>query len=417
MRIKLRNTPDFDAVLSELKALDVDIGYEQDGQSGMLETSHPLYEHSVTQDAIAWPGLSPSAGLQQSSSSNTSLVTFSGAQGRHAQSSTSQSFVTAPYRPSSQPTGPYFGLETAQRPWSPGSVPSRPATTIGIPGILGEGIYKVSKLGSVSSTRPRVRRTPTILESHGPRLYTVSKHFDKTLSRGDIYFGRQSSAGWNTDSGLSKPLRLDSSRAAKTYNTGQPDVDHLPRQTAPPYAVDGVPEEAGELERLRQAHTFDDTSGLGGSTASASTTNIEENNHLPPVTFTGGRTESGSWQSEAMPNTLGFIHDAYSTGSHPVSVEDPAKQALRDDWILQIFQIQHEGLCEVSRIWDYFTEKGAVETASVENSEQVSNVLSKYEEEFGRLWDAIVSSTVGKMKGVQVGSPFFASWQTGLNRM
>ncbi|KAK0629117.1 hypothetical protein B0T17DRAFT_505711 [Bombardia bombarda] len=97
--------------------------------------------------------------------------------------------LSIPGRPSSQP----FGQPVSrQQTWSsispPLQPPPRPATC---PGVPGEGIYRVKRVSSSSSGRPRARhllaqQLPTIPESRRHTTYTVSKHFDRTLGPTEI---------------------------------------------------------------------------------------------------------------------------------------------------------------------------------------------------------------------------------------
>ncbi|KAK0617387.1 hypothetical protein B0T14DRAFT_268200 [Immersiella caudata] len=62
----------------------------------------------------------------------------------------------------------------------------RPATTVGVPGVLGEGVYRIRRMSSAPGSRPRMREPLGTFELHDPRAYTVSRYFDKTLERSDI---------------------------------------------------------------------------------------------------------------------------------------------------------------------------------------------------------------------------------------
>jgi hypothetical protein len=77
------------------------------------------------------------------------------------------------------------------------------------------------------------------------------------------------------------------------------------------------------------------------------------------------------------------------------------RQELGENWLLQLFQIQHEGLCEAGRIWDELLARGAADTASAKGPEELVRILSKFEGEFVKSWDAIVSTTARKMREVQ----------------
>lgn len=84
-------------------------------------------------------------------------------------------------------------------------------------------------------------------------------------------------------------------------------------------------------------------------------------------------------------------------------IELPTRQEMEDDWLLRISQIQHEGLCEASMVWDEFMGKASVEMASMESSGAVSDVLAKYEGEFARRWDTVLAATAQRMRDARAG--------------
>jgi hypothetical protein len=79
---------------------------------------------------------------------------------------------------------------------------------------------------------------------------------------------------------------------------------------------------------------------------------------------------------------------------------------MEDDWLLHVSRIQHEGLCEASRVWDEFWDKASTEAASAKSAEDLPNVLSKYEGEFKRHWEGVVAATAQKMRDVRAGHVF-----------
>lgn len=137
---------------------------------------------------------------------------------------------------------------------------------MGVPGVLGEGIYKVSRIGSASSGRPRIRRTSTILEHQGPRLYTVSKHFDKALSRRDIapastdhYLRRKLSSSLQSDDttlNVAMPSNFNPNRVAKHHNPGREDRP----LTRMPSVLEGVPDNTQYPVGMGRLRTIDDAS-------------------------------------------------------------------------------------------------------------------------------------------------------------
>lgn len=408
----MQNRPDFQAVLGELKALGLDIEYEPANQNYMLAPEISPRLLKVLGNA-SLPGFDSVSGPRQLSSSSPPLAALSGPQDRYSTFPNRQRYMETSYRPLSQPIESYFSLQPDQQSWSPASLPSRPATTIGIPGFLGEGIYKISKISSASSGRPRMRRISTIRESHGPRLYTVSKHFDKTLSRGDIYIGRKPSSDLRPDgTNLERPKASVVNHGF--YSSRQQDTSGLSAPMRIPYTLDTAQAGIRDLARLRRTHTVDG-SLVPGSTKElpgfAETGATFANGYgidakrtpLTSPNSIGGISQPTFSQPEPTPRGQDSIGYTYGAGIATTSIGESAKQEARDDWLLQMSQVYHEGLCEVSRIWDDFMAKGAVKTASIEGPEHMSGALSAYEGEFTQRWNGIVASTVQKMRELQTG--------------
>jgi len=291
------------------------------------------------------------------------------------------------------------------RPWSPAFVPSRPATTIGVPGILGEGIYKVSKVGSASSTRSRVRRTSTIVEPQVPKLYTVSRHFDKTLSRADIlhpanarYMGQELPAGMK----ITKPVpplfespSLSSGGTANQYWLGQGSSTTQP-MTRTSSVNEAVPANIQRQPRVRRLRTIHDAPDPRQFPAPDSQ---ESSSFLPHA---AEEHEGLAFsQPELVSRAVGYANDVYSFSSSPTLLEAPTRQDAPDeDWLIQVSQIQHEGLCEASKVWENLMRRADMEVASVDGSQDALGVLAKFEAEFARCWEVSVASTAQRMREV-----------------
>lgn len=311
-------------------------------------------------------------------------------------------------RPPSQPPGQSANVVPAQRPFSPAFVPSRPATAIGVLGILGEGIYKVSRVSSASSSRPRLRKTPTILEHQGQKFYTVSKHFDKTLGRGDII---QASSGRYPAPRLSVSSSLRSDDAAlglAGVSTASPiriesheqhdQMSAIPLQ--PPMRPSSVLEAISPNPRYfvkpRRLHTINDTP------SSELSFGLDESRYqFTPRRFADG-TVGASFSQPAPYRSEGCVDDMSITSSSQTLIGLPNREEMEDDWLLRISQIHHEGLCEAATVWDEFMRRAASEMKSTESSglgsEAMSDVLVKYESEFTRRWDAVLAATAQKMR-------------------
>ncbi len=289
------------------------------------------------------------------------------------------------------------------RPWLPALVPSRPATTIGVPGILGEGIYKVSKVGSASSSRSRMRRTSTIVEPQPPKLYTVSRHFDRTLSRADIlhasnarYLGQELSSGMKPTKPV-PPLfespSLPSNGMAKQHWLGQGSSATQPLARTPS-VLEAVPANNQRQPRLRRLRTIHDAAeprhfpAADSQEYSSFLSNVAEEQEN--LAFS---------QPELVSRAVGYANDVYSFSSSPTLLEVPTRRDVPDDdWLIHVSQIQHEGLCEASRVWDELMKRADAEAAAVDGSQDVLGAMAKFKAEFDRCWEVSVASTAQKMR-------------------
>lgn len=395
------------------------------GALGINVEHEPAHHDQSTVSGPAWSGLwampdkgvaqiyRPVSNPRQLNSSSPPLTTALGLHGGHARypaRPAQGTYGELLHRPPSQPIGQSAGLPTGQRPWSPAYVPSRPATTIGVPGILGEGIYKVSKIGSISSSQPRVRRTSTILGSQPPGLYTVSRHFDKTLSRGDIlrtskgrYLGPSFSSNPRPgeSSSLARLTSLDSSQEESSHKPGPENPLALPplRISSP---LEGVPTSANHQAGLRRLRTIDDV-----ARPELLSRADESDHHGFPASLAGSKGQSSASQPATIPGVAGPVDDFFVPSSSPTLFELPNRQEIDDKLLLRVSQIQHDGLCEASRLWDDFMGRASREMASAENPISVTEVLSKYEGEFVRRWEWVVAATAQKMRLARVRSFVF----------
>lgn len=400
LSITLQKRSDLDAVLNELNTLNVYIEYEQAVPENILVPGLAGFGAWVPQAQTIRPVHRLSSDPRQLSSSSSPLIARPSSRGQYPTNSEGYLQAASLYRPPSQPTGQTQGVPTGQRPWSPAFVPLRPATTLGVPGILGEGIYKVSKIGSVSSNRPRVRRTSTISEHQPAKFYTVSKHFDKTLSRADIlhssrahYLGRGLSSSLQTGN-PAEHLSRSPSHDAAGVGRNEPTAERLPR--IPSTILEGVPVNIQRQLRIRRLRTVNDALS---SSQSAGIGNEEKPPSLSRV------DEEGAGFAFSQPELARrSIDDVSLFSSSPTLREILPRQEMEDDWMLQVSQIQHQGLCEASKVWDEFMERSSLEAASAERSEDFLAVLSTYEDEFLRRWEGVVAATVGKMRTVQRGN-------------
>jgi hypothetical protein len=120
--------------------------------------------------------------------------------------------------------------------------------------------------------------------------------------------------------------------------------------------------------------------------------------YIPAGGF-GNRPSSAFSQTETALGSGGYLDDASLISSSQTLLEPPAEQETTDeDWLMRISQIQHQGLCEASGVWEEFMAKAGVEVESKALSMDVSEVLLRYEGEFTRRWEEVVKSTAQKMR-------------------
>ncbi|KAL2259954.1 hypothetical protein VTK26DRAFT_6191 [Humicola hyalothermophila] len=401
LKVVLQKESDLETVLGELDALNVSIEYDPAGHRSLVPGTTSRLRRGT--DQASSPSYSFNTPRHLNSSSPL-LAVVPGAQAQSAIYPEPFSPGIVPCRPPSQPVGRPASLAATQRHWSPEFVPSRPATAIGVPGILGEGIYKVSRISALSSGRPRQRRTPTILKHQGPRLYTVSKHFDKTLSRGDIvqastgrYLARRASLG------LARAPTHDPNRTDIHATSDQIGATAVQSQPGTLSVLHAVPTSTRYLLKPRRLHTINDTPsselspGFDESGYQIARTGPAEGATGPPF------SQPAPYRSE------GFVDDVSITSSSQTLVGLPTQLEMADDWLLRISQIQHEGLCEASMIWDEFAKRAADEIKSTERSGPglgsgaVPEILAEYETEFARRWDAVLAVTAQKMRDARAG--------------
>lgn len=400
LSINLQNASDFGTILQELSTLGILVTEDEQGSQDHGSLLRPTIFRS-------WAP--PGQTLQPTYRPSGNLGSFETASPRSATGPTSQvQYPSYPethlhaslQRPPSQPLGPPTELQADQRPWSPAFVPSRPATTLGVPGILGEGIYKLSKVGSASSGRPRVRRTTTPLEHQGHGLYTVSRHFDKTLSRADIlqatrgrYLGRGLSASFPGELSFQEdgsPSPGDSRRGDQGVPGQAEQVLQYPSRMSS--ALGRVPINTQHQPRFRRLRTTDHALD---PRSSPNFKGNEENSLLYNVTE--DKATHGFSQPELASKAA---DDAFLFSSSPTLFERPTEDEMRDGWLIRGSQIQHQGLCEATKIWNEFMDRASKEVAVAEPSRDLSDVLSKFEDEFMRRWEGVVAATAQNMRHV-----------------
>ncbi|KAL2146734.1 hypothetical protein VTI28DRAFT_2569 [Corynascus sepedonium] len=398
LNITLQNPSDVDTVLRELSSLGIDIVYERANHDRDLVPGTVAFGSWGSSGQSYVPTYRPGSNPRRLDPSSALSISGSAPYDPHLPKPESHSYLSSSQRPPSQLIGLPAVLRTGQRPWSPAFVPSLPATTLGVPGLLGEGIYKVSKVGSASSGRPRLRRTTTPHEHHGPRLYTASKHFDRTLSRADTLhaprsqdLGRRSSSNLQDDSvrypsrSPTLGVRADQSQAQfgenKQASTSYENTsNHLKESSV-------YTQYHPRLWRLR---TINDTSEFSL---------LERFDETTQQSTLSSVTEKIDGHEVTKPNlALRAADDSFSFSSSPTLFESPTDPRSSDEWLLQVSQAQHQGLAEASRIWNEFVERVSKDMASAEPSKGLAGLLSKHEDEFAKRWNGVIAAATHQMR-------------------
>ncbi|KAK3350129.1 hypothetical protein B0T25DRAFT_260233 [Lasiosphaeria hispida] len=326
-----------------------------------------------------------------------------------------------PERPLSQPMDSP-GNSISRRPsWSPGLQPPRPATAIGIPGVLGEGIYKLSRIGSTTRKR-RVNKSWRIPSLGSPGFYTVPKHFDRTLGKEDIVMSLGSPLF--RDDGPPRPrsqnaipsLTRDDSRPSEEYEYLRSDYDPIRGQ-------------AGELlgPSMRNASMLETASQPTGqktetpghvqptrvsdgllssepsSQHSTDTSWGSRTSHLHPrPTFFDGvagkhHRVASSQQRVAASTTSQSCGNTFATQPGQILPQNYDTSGM-DDALLRVVEINQEGLSKATKLWNDLMERGQKATEAIESSDEAYNIFLKYGEEWAKKLDDIAASTAQKMR-------------------
>lgn len=377
LNITFQSAVDLNTVLRELSGLSITISYEQSS-----------YDQNLTSGASPFGSGKPHTPTYELPSntvpSNTSTphpTVGSTAQGPYPPGFEDYPPSSSLQWPPSQPVGPPTAFRADQRPWSPAFVPSRPATTIGIPGILGEGIYKVSKIGAASSSRSRARRTTAVFEQKGPRVYAVPKPPDKAASKIDAL---HATSDWHKRRKLSSSLQDDSIR-------------HSTMPTAPGASNDLT---QGNLWKDNQSgETFRDMS----DSTECFSTDLQRQARIKRLVTADNNTfeEATGYASSQPKSSQNDMDDTFMFESSPTLLELPIDSDTIDDWLIQVSQVQHQGLAQASGIWDDLGEKARKDLVSAQTSDGLTNILSKYEKEFVERWDGVVAATAHRLREVR----------------
>ncbi|KAK4180102.1 hypothetical protein QBC36DRAFT_358315 [Triangularia setosa] len=282
-------------------------------------------------------------------------------------------------RSASQPAG-YPGGYQSQTQWPPPVIPSPAETTIGIPGVLGAGIYKVSKLGSSSSSRSRSRKSQTSRGLHDSGGADRGKYLENsplTTQSSSSKRSSQDSPLNLAQSGSSQRRGLQ--RVQTVYSDSQETMSQA--STLVPDSYDPSSRPFGGLRIPEEEETGDVPSQQTTITTAAS------RERATTTTMTASQPSTSTEMVPYKPPQQNNVAQAH--------------RKINTDALLHISQIQQEGLFDAARVWDDIMEKGRNAIVGVKGPEEAFRVLSGYREEFTKRWDRVVASTVREMKEVE----------------
>jgi hypothetical protein len=85
------------------------------------------------------------------------------------------------------------------------------------------------------------------------------------------------------------------------------------------------------------------------------------------------------------------------------SSRDIQQDADVDDILLfRISELNHEGLCQATRIWEDLMERSQKETDSVEDLKTAKDIWSKYADEWTRQLDGLTATFAQKMREARI---------------
>ncbi|KAM7207499.1 hypothetical protein V8F20_002185 [Naviculisporaceae sp. PSN 640] len=393
LMVRFRASADLDAAMDELKTSGIQVENSSvESQGGTRMAVHPQLQHLVVVDQTTrhlplvsqqpyYPVSSP-LGMSPGFTPPPAVLHHSGV-----------------LRPTSNPGAPFYGVQPAMQSWTP---PPRPATTTGIPGIMGEGIYKISRVGSSCSNRSRGRRLPTISESQDRSDQTVSRHFSRagSFSTRPSLEGRSSQASQTN----SRKARLARLLSQKYSNTGRllSAPEGVPPNGSSLLSESTIPEEPETSARTTfslgstEPRTTDVPRGSEFSTTPRSTlslTDVGEIVKRSQRNFGGGSTEPAITE-------IRRDEDLYSTQStlNLTDLEEVVKNSQSETStlppstgkgsLLREFMLMQEGLTATAKIWNELMERGQTETEGIDDLEKVHQIWVR----LGREWDRQLQS-------------------------
>ncbi|KAK0708351.1 hypothetical protein B0H67DRAFT_590067 [Lasiosphaeris hirsuta] len=415
LKIKFKEPFDFIAVRSNLLALNITIdnnlcGHDAGFPLGQEREGYPMAPPS--NKFIARPLSNP-----QNFYSNSSLPGLSSTP--HNMYTSSSANTSQHMIPGHSPSQRMDNTGTSISQWHSWSPGLQPVTTIRIPGVLDEGLYKLSRVGSASGRRLRMSK-PTIVPSVGGLGdYAVSNRLDTILSKEDSVLSPRSPFFWKD--GPSRPqsqnaipsltrheswssveyLRFNPSHgqagelpgpstgtASVLGNASQPTekTPDTPSHVQPARASDGLL--ASGLNSQPSTHTS------GGSATSRL--------HPGPVTFNAMAKNHHRVAAASTTAQSRFRGNTFSTQPSRNNLQNYGTNGIDD--LLRVVEINQEGLSEATKLWNDLMERGQEATKAIENPDEAYSVLSKYAEEWAKGLDSIAAAAAQKMRRARYGN-------------
>ncbi|KAK1831111.1 hypothetical protein QBC39DRAFT_307610 [Podospora conica] len=401
LRVKFQEASDLNTVVAELRALRISITISPSSESngraiasasvGFLSSQSQLSPHSLL-----------GSSSQEYHSSSPPLIVSQGAQSQQLSYTSAANHQLLPahlFRPRS---GQHSSYASSRSSISPGNQVPRPATTIGIPGTLGEGLYRVSKVVSAPGHRTWRRRSSRLAEEHKPKGPTVSKHFDRTLDRSDI--AKLTSHLLPRDEDSPETASQEDSMyqqvvPATQYGEDQnlAKVDHRTGLHGPS-VMQPIPEHPQHISR--QSLLLPEPRRIGSQNSARSES----------ISHELSRTHSGYPRPYPdIPTSSTPLHGSTHTNGalttwRPPSIRQEVGTTAPDHHLQLVVQSYHEGLCEATRIWDDLMEKGRKETDMVDDDTDAFKIYAGYAETLATRLDILAGVTVRKMKETRRGA-------------
>lgn len=270
------------------------------------------------------------------------------------------------FRPLSNPGAHLLSVQPAMQSWTP---PPRPATTTGIPGILGEGIYKVSRVGTSSSSRSRGRKFPTISESQDRSNHTVSRHFNRAES-----FSKK------------RTFQRENSQASETENRKVKLVRPLSQKYSTARHMSIAPERV-PVNEFMSPNERQDTTNVPQA-PSAATELVAANVRREP-------------QLPCNPRSTLKLTDLEELAKNSQSKTNMLPPSIRESRLIHEFIITQEGLTGVTNVWNELMERGQIETECVNDLREAHKIWARLGHEWVQQLQSRVAATVGKLRKVR----------------